>query len=329
MSNDTGTIRPYVFIVAIIGLAIGGAAFFASNNQVQTNDDGLLRVAASTVVLTELVERIGVGHIQMVDIGEASVNTHDFEPSPRASAAVIESDLLVYHGGGVDSWAEDLASEVQVQGGQVLEIMSVFAADDLIAVQEEASSHEHDEEDGQAHSAGIVDPHIWLDPILLQHVAQAIGEALAFIDPTNVDEYTQRAQEVINDLNTLHRSYTEGLSSCGLNSIVVSHDAFEYMANRYNINTLPIAGFSPSAEPSIRRLAELTKLVEQEGITYIFFEELTSSKLASTLATETDTSILVLSPIEGFTTEQSAAGVTYFSMMRQNLQNLQMGLACQ
>ncbi len=67
-------------------------------------------------------------------------------------------------------------------------------------------------------------------------------------------------------------------------TIVTSHAAFQYLAKRYDLTQVPIAGIDPSNEPSPSQLGDITKLVRKEGITTIFTEELVSPAIADTIA---------------------------------------------
>ncbi len=85
-------------------------------------------------------------------------------------------------------------------------------------------------------------------------------------------------------------------------------------------------GLSPEAEPRAQDLLEIAKFVKDNGIPYIFFEELVSEQLADTLAREAKVDTLVLNPLEGLTPEQEKAGDNYFTLMERNLKNLQKAL---
>jgi zinc transport system substrate-binding protein len=89
-----------------------------------------------------------------------------------------------------------------------------------------------------------------------------------------------------------------------------------------------ISGLSPDAESAPQRLAQLKALVERDGVTTIFTEELVSPKVADTLASETGATTAVLSPLESLTPAEAAAGDDYVSVMRSNLHELEDALGC-
>ena len=129
-------------------------------------------------------------------------------------------------------------------------------------------------------------------------------------------------------LDQLDRDFQAGLHSCTTRTLITSHDAFGYLARRYNLHIVSIAGISPDEEPSAAKLAELSKLIRDQQLHYIFFESLVSPRLADTIATETGARTLVFDPIEGLTNEAQKQGKNYLAIQRENLHNLQTALAC-
>ena len=69
------------------------------------------------------------------------------------------------------------------------------------------------------------------------------------------------------DLEKLDGEYRAGLANCTTRTVVVSHDAFEYLGARYDLQMHPIAGLSPDAEPSARGLEKLVRVVRASGAT--------------------------------------------------------------
>jgi len=100
------------------------------------------------------------------------------------------------------------------------------------------------------------------------------------------------------------------------------------LAHRYGFTVISIAGIEPEDEPSPAKMAELTNLVKQKGIKYIFFESLVSPRLAQTIARETGAETLVFDPIEGLSAEDQSKGRDYLSVQYDNLKNLRTALEC-
>jgi zinc transport system substrate-binding protein len=114
------------------------------------------------------------------------------------------------------------------------------------------------------------------------------------------------------------------LSRCDRREFVTSHEAFGYLANRFNLEQVGISGIDPEQEPSAQRLKEVSNLVRSKGITTIFFESLLPPDLAETVARETGATTAQLDPIES-----PPEGGDYLSAMRSNLAELRKALNCQ
>src|SRR5919108_407663 len=134
--------------------------------------------------------------------------------------------------------------------------------------------------------AEAADPHFWLDPQLMADAVDEIGAALGDAAPADAEAFGAGAQRYDDELATLDQEMEAGLSGCERDEIVTSHAAFYYLANRYGLTQLPIAGLSPESEPDADRLAELADRVEEDGITTVFYEDLVSPDVAETLARE-------------------------------------------
>jgi zinc transport system substrate-binding protein len=206
----------------------------------------------------------------------------------------------------MDAWAEKLEPDIAKSGAET----NVFAPQ------------------GPQIGAGQ-DPHVWLDPVFMQTAASLVRDALVRLDPAHDSDYRANAEALINDLKVLDQEYRNGLKACALNEIIVSHDAFRYLAARYGFSTIAVQGKSPDEEPSPKRLGELADLARSKRIGYIFFETLVSPKLAETVAAETGARTMVLNPVEGLAENDILQGRDYLSVMKDNLANLRTALQCQ
>jgi zinc transport system substrate-binding protein len=174
----------------------------------------------------------------------------------------------------------------------------------------------------------VTDPHVWLDPVLYRRMVDRVERALAGARPSDRSTFEKNATAFDAQLGALDDEYRSGLTGCARNVIVTSHAAFGYLGSRYGLVQKPIAGISPDAEPSAKRLADLVALVKREGVTTIFTEELVSPKVAETLANEAGVATAVLNPLEGLTKDEVAAGDDYVRVMQRNLRTLEAALGC-
>lgn len=189
-------------------------------------------------------------------------------------------------------------------------------------------THSDEEEHKHDHSHGGVDPHAWLDPLLARQYVDVVVAELSQIKPESADIFAENGQELKNELSEIHEEYSSKLNSCSANTVIVSHNSFQYAAERYNFSVLPIAGLSPSDEPSAQEFAQLIEEAEELGVRFVYFEESVNPALAQTFASEANLSTLTLYPIEGLSEESINNGDDYLSLLRKNADSLSVGLEC-
>jgi zinc transport system substrate-binding protein len=272
-------------------------------------------VVASFYPLEYVARRIAGDHAEVESLASPGAEPHDLELTLQQTAAVADADLLVVSSGfqpAVDDAVE------QTGTGRVVDAAEVA---DLLPVSDDA--HAHPEEAGEGEP---LDPHFWLDPTRLSAVAAGVEQQLAALDEAHADDYATNLAVLQRDLETLDSDITAGLRDCERDTVVVSHDAFGYFADRYGLDMIAVNGISPDAEPSPARLGELAELIESAGITTVFSETLASPRMAETLSDELGIGTAVLDPIEGLS--DSTADEDYLSLMRRNLEALQQANAC-
>jgi zinc transport system substrate-binding protein len=267
-----------------------------------------LNVAASFYPLAHFAEQVGGDYAEVVNISPPGAEPHEFVPPPRDFKTIWTSNVFLLQGGGLDPWAERIKGDLEQSGTLVVKMAEHFEL--------KAQRGKHD-------------PHVWLDPILAKKEVQVIMNAFIKADPENEKVYMKNAGEYLKKLDALDRKYSEGLSSCSISDIIVSHEAFSYLASRYGLNVHSISGISPEEEPSPRRIAELARIAVRNNIRYIFYEALSSPRMAETVAREVGGGTLVLNPLGGLTKDDALEGKTYISLMEENLKNLRLALSCE
>jgi zinc transport system substrate-binding protein len=306
------------FTVALI------ATIFLNTTETDFDRNKII-VAASFYPLADFSQRVGGERVSVLTVTPAGADAHSFEPSAKVVSMIKNSDIFIYQGSGLDPWADRIASDVSKRNIVTMEMTSYF---DLLEKEDEDDEHEndHEEEDDHDHDK---DPHIWLDLRLAQKQVRLIADAFSAIDPKGANYYAMRAEQYISELEAIDQMYQEDLANCEIRTAIASHSAFSYLEKRYNIEIKTIAGLSPESEPSLKRLAELTKVARAHDIKHILYETLTSPAVAETLAREVNAKTLILNPIEGLTKEDEKLGRNYVSIMIDNLESLKTALRCQ
>ena len=256
-------------------------------------DDGRVRVVAGLYPLAYVARLVGGDHVDVTDLTPPGGEPHEIELAPRQVATIEKADVVVVVPGlqpQVDAAAPDART------------LDAFT--------------------------GLVrtrpgDPHLWTDPSNLAALAATTAARLAEVDPAHHVEYLTRGTQVGQDLVRLDAEYRDGLRDCARRDLVTSHEAFGYLADRYHLTQVGIAGLSPEAEPSPARLAAAARYVRAHHVTTVFFESLVSPKVAETVARETGATTAVLDPVESVQN-----GDDYPAVMRRNLAALRLALGC-
>ena len=197
--------------------------------------------------------------------------------------------------------------------------------------EEEGEEHEHEgdaHEDEGHHHGEELDPHMWLDPVLAVVQVERIRDALINADADNADVFRENAAALISELNALHAEFSQALANCRHDHFVTSHAAYGYLAARYAVEQIPIAGLSLEAEPSPQRLAEITDQVIDLGLGYVLVEPVVAGTLEETIQRETGIELIPIHAIESVTQAELDAHDDYFGLMRDNLASLKLALEC-
>ena len=273
--------------------------------------DGSVHVVASFYPLAEAAEQVGGDLVQVENLTAPGVEPHDLELTPHQVESIDTADLIVYLGGGFQPAVEDAIGDAS---GPTLDAS--------------ASIRNLPVPSGETDASLTADPHVWLDPTLYERIVAEVRAALSQRDPADANTFADNAAAFDQQLELLDRAYRSGLANCDRTTIVTSHAAFGYLSARYGLTQDAISGLSPDAEPTPQHLADIKALVERDGVTTIFTEELVSPKVAQTLASETGATTAVLNPLESLTPDEAASGADYVSVMRQNLATLRGALGC-
>lgn len=255
-----------------------------------------LTVVTAFYPLTFVAEAVGGDHVQVTDLTPKGGEAHDIELSPRQVAGVASADAVFYLGDSFQPALEDAVTEAQ---GDVVDALDAVPSDLRISG----------------------DPHVWLNPVIVSAIGDQVAAALTDLDPDNAASYQENAAELTKQMDELDASFARGLLPCAGATLVTSHEAFGYLAAAYGLEQVGIAGLDPEAEPSPKRLAEIADILQESGTTTVFFESTDASqqRLAESLGVNAGSlATLESTPAEG----------DYVSVMQQNLQELESGLAC-
>lgn len=270
----------------------------------EATDSSKPQVIVSLYTLQDFAQKIGGNYIDVKNLVPPGTEPHDFDPSPQDIVKLNRADLFLYNGAGLETWVKQALPNIDQA-----KTLVVNTSDRL----------------QQKQIKGQNDPHVWLNPDLAAQQAKAIYNALIQIDPKHKDTYTTNYQKLSNQFASLQKEYSVLLDT-PIREFVTAHAAFSYLADRYQLKQVAIAGLNPEDEPSPKEVKQLVDQLRQQHIKVIFFETLANNKLAATVKQEIGAQALVLNPLEGLSKQEIAQGEDYFSVMRSNLTHLKKAL---
>lgn len=252
----------------------------------------------------------------------AGTDTHHYEPSAKDLATISGADLFIYNSPAMEIWVPDV---LKALGEEDMTIVQAAEGIDMIEESDEEEDDEEISEQGDAHAHGE-DPHVWLDPVLAQREIQTIKEAFIQKDPKNQSTYEQNASRYIDQLNALHNDYQTAFTGAKNRIFITQHAAFGYLAARYNLTQLSIAGFSTENEPSPAQIAKITQLIYKHDIPVIYRNSDAAQGSSDALAQEAGVKVETLNALESMTEKEMEEGEDYLSVMRKNLDALKQSI---
>jgi zinc transport system substrate-binding protein len=273
-------------------LALGGAALLPSCTGAQSAG---LTVVASFYSLAFAAEQVGGLGVEVIDLTPPGSEAHDVELSFEDRTALESADLVLYLG--------DIGFQPQIEGavrdatGEVVVAARTIEADD---------------------------PHVWLDPLAFAEMADRVAEGYVRVDESRADGYRTRAETLQARLETLDERYRSTLADCQTRTILVTHDAFGYLADRYELEQVGLAGISPEGEPTSDSLVQAEALVREGKVNAVFYEETDEGRrIAEAVAQDLGISASPLATLESRPPEGN-----YLTVMESNLDSLAEGLGC-
>ncbi len=236
-------------------------------------------VVATTSLVADVVQAVGGERIALTVLIPPGTNPHTFEPTPRDLLALTRARLIFVHGLGLEEQLLGLLSAPEFRD-KVVEVSTGIEPRGL------------EEED---HG---VDPHVWLDPVLMQVWVDNVERALRRVDPEGAALFAQRAQAFRAQLQELHRELAALVEQVPPERrlLVTDHWALGYLAQRYGFVQVAalVSSFSSLAEPSARELAQLEDKIRALGVRALFVSPAFNLALAERVARDTGVRLVLL-----------------------------------
>ena len=275
-------------VIALFALFLGACG--QKSSQDNSSEAKGMKIVTSFYPVYSMVKAVS-GDLNDVRMIQSSSGIHSYEPSANDIAAIYDADVFVYHSHTLESWAGSLDPSLQKSKVKVLEASEGMTLDRVSGLEDIEVGKGVDEK-------SLYDPHTWLDPEKVAEEAQIIADKLSELDSENKEIYQSNAKKFIDQAHELTNKYKPIFDKVEQRTFVTQHTAFSYLAKRFDLKQLGIAGISPDQEPSPRQLTEIQEFVKTYKVKTIFTESNASSKVAETLIKSTGVSLKTLNPLE-------------------------------
>jgi manganese/iron transport system substrate-binding protein len=294
-------------LVVIGGLGLGSCNGPAGDISLTGDNpqfaDDIPDVVATSTMISDWTDRIGGDRIDLISILEAGDDPHVYEPVPADSIAFEEAELILYNGYNLEPNLIKLVNAAGVDARKVA-VGEVVAPLDL-------------DYEGRT----VPDPHVWGDVSNVMQMVELIRDELIQLSPEDAVLFTDKAAELIDDLNQLHQWIQTQTATIPLDQrqLVTTHDAFQYYTNAYGLAVAgTLIGISTEEQPSAQTVQDLAASIQALGVPTIFAETTINPRLITTVAAEAGVN---LADTELYSDSLGASGSdadTYIKMMVSN-----------
>ena len=270
-------------------------------------------VVVTTNILGDVVQQVVGDQVEVMVLMRPNSDPHSFEISAREAARILDADLVVSNGLGLEEGLQqhlDAAADAGVP---------MLSAGDVIEVLDYVEN-------------GAPDPHFWTDPgrviPVVEAVREAITENVSGADAATID---RNAAAYTGELEKLESSMLTAFDTIAPEHrrLVTNHHVFGYLADRFGFEIVGavIPGGSTLAAPSASDLRDLVAAIDEAGVSTIFAESSQPDRLVQVLAQEAQRDVTVTELFTESLTEADGDAPTYLTMMRTNTERIVTGLA--
>ena len=273
-----------------------------------------LSIVCTSFPCYDFVRAVAGEHANIQLLIKPGAEVHSFEPTPAHVMAIADCDLFVYVGGESDAWVLDILESFGKEAPQTLRFFDCVEAIE--------TEHEHDHDDH------VYDEHIWTLPRNASIMISALENALCSIDEEYSAEYSANAHAYQAEIAKIDEEITGVLNQAARREMIFADRfPFLYFADAYDIEWYAaFESCSSESEPSAKTIAQLIDRIIRDDIPVVYKLELSSGKTAQTIMEETGAKVLVFHSIQNVSEDEFAAGESYVSLMRKNIEALKEGL---
>lgn len=308
----------------LIGIAIICVIFASGCGKTETGENEKLSIVTTLFPQYDFARQIAGERAEVTLLLKPGTEAHDYDPSASDMIKINNADLFIYTGEYMEPWAASIVDSIDNKKLNILD-----ASGNITLLK---SSDVHESEDaayskGEEH-AHQYDPHIWTSPKNAVIMINNILEELISIDGENEQYYRENAEKYIERIEKIDSDIRQTVSQSKYDTIYFGgRFALLYFVEEYGLHyESAFDSCSSETEPSAKLVSHIIDEMKESGVRTVYYEELSSTKTARTIADEVGGNILLLHSCHNVSSDEFKNGATYVSIMEQNVKNLKAGL---
>jgi manganese/zinc/iron transport system substrate-binding protein len=218
-----------------------------------------VRVATTTTMVTDMVNRIGGDRVQVTGLMGPGVDPHLYKPAVSDGLKLTKSAAIFYSGLMLEGRMSDLFARIGRRGKKVYPVTESIPQKRLLE---------------PAEFEGHWDPHVWGDPLLWSHCVDTVVEGLSAADPAGKSYFARRGAEHKKELAKLHEWATKRIAEIPKSRrvLITSHDAFNYFGRAFGMEVVGVQGVSTVSPAGLADIAKTVDFIKKRGLKAIFIE---------------------------------------------------------
>ena len=213
----------------------------------------------TTPMVGDLVRLIAGDNVEVVTLMSAGTDPHLWTPTRTEVVSILEADAVFMNGLMLEGRAGDAFARVEQAGRPVVRVAESVGRNKLTF---------------DPTNSSVLDPHVWMDPVLWASTAPAVVDGLSKIAPNSRGSFEGNAQRFAASATELDAQIrTAVLSVPNANRVLVTaHDAFGYFGRRYGLTVHGLQGLSTESEPSLAQVERIVGIVCEARLPSVFAE---------------------------------------------------------
>lgn len=251
-----------------------------------------VRVFVSILPQEYFVERVGGDHVEVKALVRPGHSPATYSVTPSQMVDLARADLFFSTGVPFEN-ALIPRIKANLKKLKIVDTTQGITRRKMNA--DTGADHHHDHHSGCDHSGEGLDPHVWMNPLLVKQQAATICAALCTEDPDNAEKYRKNLKTFSSDLDELNRKLKKALAPVKGRDIFVFHPAYGYFADAYGLKQVAVE--AGGKEPSARELISLIKNARKQKVRVVFVQPQFSDKSARVIAREINGTVCKLDPL--------------------------------